>query len=149
MTEIFFHFEEVNTFPLPEDTIQKALKEIADHESHELGAINFILCSDQYLLHINQTYLQHDYFTDVITFDYSDGSIAGDIFISIDRIIDNANRESVQSDNELSRVMIHGALHLMGYGDKTNEQKIEMRQKENAYLSLFPKFSVPRGTSSP
>lgn len=99
--------------------------------------INFIACSDSFLLSINNKFLQHDYYTDIITFDYSTDSIASDIYISIDRISENAVMNSVSLQSEMYRVLIHGVLHLVGYQDDTDERKTRMTQKENYYLHLI------------
>lgn len=107
-------------------------------EKASLGEINCVFCSDDYLLQMNQEYLEHDYYTDIITFDYCDGSlISGDLFISIDRVRDNAEQMQLPFLQELSRVIIHGVLHLLGYGDKQPESEKTMRQKEDHYLSLL------------
>jgi len=106
-------------------------------EDLEAGPIVFAWCSDAYLHKMNVEYLGHDTFTDVITFDYGQhGLVSGDIFISIERIGENAQAYGVSFENELHRVMIHGLLHLCGYQDKTPEQKAEMTEKEDYYLSL-------------
>lgn len=101
-----------------------------------IGELNFIFCSDQYLLRINQQYLQHDTYTDIVTFDSSEDEsvIAGDIFISVDRTRENASKFAVSEEDELHRVIIHGVLHLCGYLDKKKEDKALMTQKENEYL---------------
>ena len=106
-------------------------------EEFALGELNYIFCSDEYLLRMNQEYLDHDTYTDVITFDSSEEpkTVAGDIFISIDRIRENASLYQHPVRTELCRVMIHGALHLMGYKDKSKAQKKLMTEKENLYLS--------------
>ncbi len=112
-----------------------------DKEGLETGVINYIFCSDKYLLKINEDYLQHFDFTDVITFDYSaEELISGDIFISIDRIKENAQQFKQKFTDELHRVMIHGVLHLMGYKDKSPSDKSEMTAKEDYYLSLRPEI---------
>jgi rRNA maturation RNase YbeY len=104
------------------------------------GEMNFIFCSDKYLLKINQEYLQHDYYTDIITFDYTQKNlVSGDIYISIDRVKENANTYKVSFQNELLRVIVHGVLHLCGYKDKTKAHARLMREKEDYYLSLWPK----------
>ena len=109
--------------------------------SHQfsLEEINYIFCSDDYLLQINIDYLNHDYYTDIITFDNSEEPkvIESDIFISIERVKENAQEQSTLFEEELNRVMIHGVLHLLGYGDKTKEEKTVMREKEDACLSLL------------
>ncbi len=108
-------------------------------EKKKTGFISFNFCSDTYLLKINQKYLKHDYYTDIITFDLVDGKIiSGDIYVSIDRVKDNATSSGNTFQNELNRVMIHGILHLCGYNDKSKGDKILMRKKEDYYLSLLP-----------
>jgi probable rRNA maturation factor len=112
---------------------------VALSEKHQVSALNYIFCSDEYLLDINKQYLNHNYYTDVITFDNSDDDneeIEGDIFISIDRVKDNALENKSTFARELHRVMVHGLLHLLGYRDKSEEEILEMREKEEAYLSL-------------
>lgn len=105
------------------------------NENSVPGHINFIFTSDKYLLNINKQYLSHNYFTDIITFNDVQGNIInGDIFISLETVKNNSLRFGVSFEEELSRVMIHGILHLMGYDDQTKEQKSEMRKKENEYL---------------
>ncbi len=106
-------------------------------EKHRLRLLNFIFCSDSYLLNINQQYLKHDTYTDIITFDNSDTEqeIAGDIFISLERIRENAKELDVNEKDELHRVMIHGTLHLLGYPDKGKSAKALMTEKEDLYLS--------------
>ncbi len=103
-----------------------------------LGDINFIFCSDEYLLKINKQFLNHDYYTDIITFDYSsDTLLSGDLFISVERVLENSKIYKTVFQEELRRVMIHGILHLMGYKDSTNEESQKMREAENGALSLF------------
>jgi len=106
-------------------------------ENYKLRLLNFIFCSDGYLLDINQKYLNHDTYTDIITFDNSDNQkeIIGDIFISVDRIRENSKELAVNEEDELHRVMIHGTLHLLGYPDKTKSAKALMTVKEDLYLS--------------
>lgn len=110
---------------------------ISDH-AFILENITYIFCSDAYLYNINQSYLNHDTFTDIITFDNSDEEdiVESDIFISIDRVKDNASQFNIFFEEELHRVMLHGVLHLVGYDDKDDTDKEIMRQKENHYLSL-------------
>lgn len=114
------------------------------HEKMYVGSINFIFCSDIYLLQINQQYLNHDNYTDIITFDNSELQleISGDIFISIERVYENSKKFSGSFLSELYRVMIHGILHLIGYKDKSNKDKDAMRRKEDYYLSLLPDFNL-------
>ncbi|MDF9800568.1 putative rRNA maturation factor [Catalinimonas alkaloidigena] len=109
------------------------------NEGYTLENLNYIFCSDAYLLQINILYLQHDYFTDIITFDNSEFSLSldGDIFISIERVDDNSQSEQTTFFHELLRVIIHGALHLMGYDDKDTFSKSTMRKMEDKYLDLY------------
>ncbi|MBQ9185399.1 MAG: rRNA maturation RNase YbeY [Bacteroidales bacterium] len=122
------------------------LKAVASSEIRKLGNINIIFCSDNYILDINQRYLGHDYFTDIITFDYCEGDIlSGDLFISVDTVRENAGFYKADSfDNELQRVMVHGLLHLIGYDDQTPEQQEVMRNKENYYLDFRAKMFSSR-----
>lgn len=110
------------------------IKSVVANENWQLTTINFIFCSDAYLYKMNMEYLQHDTLTDVITFYYSTEAVEGDIFISIDRVKDNAKGLNIDFKDELHRVMIHGTLHLLGYGDKTSDEKKQMTAKENFYL---------------
>lgn len=113
-----------------------SLSNVVKTELKELGDISIIFVSDQYLLEMNQKYLNHDYFTDIITFDYcEDNVISGDLFISVDRVKENADSFNVDELTEIHRVMIHGVLHLCGYKDKTEEEEKYMRLLENKYLN--------------
>jgi rRNA maturation RNase YbeY len=113
------------------------LKMVAGSEMRRIGAVNIIFCSDNYILDVNMRYLQHDYFTDIITFDYCEKDIlSGDLFISIDSVRENALFYGVPFADELDRVMVHGLLHLIGYDDHTEEQIREMRAKEDYYLQM-------------
>jgi len=114
------------------------INRVVDSEGFSVGQIDYIFCTDDYLLKLNKDYLNHDTFTDIITFDYRDGSIiSGDIFISTDRVQDNAKKFDVEFSNELRRVMIHGILHLAGFGDKSKEEKDIMRLKEDEKIKMF------------
>lgn len=113
------------------------LRFVASAEVRKIGDINIIFCSDTYLLDINLKYLGHDYFTDIITFDYCEEDVlSGDLFISIDSVRENALTYKVDFLDELYRVMVHGILHLIGYKDKSEEEQAQMRAKEDYYLSL-------------
>ena len=113
------------------------LKEVAEREGRKIGDINIIFCSDSYLLDVNKKYLGHDYYTDIITFDYCEKNIlSGDLFISVDCVRDNASFYGTEFSNELNRVMVHGVLHLIGYDDHTDEDIAVMRSKENTYLEI-------------
>lgn len=114
------------------------LSRVAESEGYSLSALTYIFCNDQYLLGLNQTYLSHDTLTDIITFDYVEGtSVSGDIFISVDRLIENAAIFKVSFEEERLRVMAHGLLHLMGYKDKTPEDQLVMSNKENEKIKMF------------
>jgi len=113
------------------------LKLVAESEIRRIGNINIIFCSDNYILDINQQYLQHDYFTDIITFDYCEGDkLSGDLFISIDSVRENSIEYGTEFIDELNRVIVHGVLHLIGYDDHSEKDIAMMRKKENYYLSL-------------
>ncbi|HOE94156.1 MAG TPA: rRNA maturation RNase YbeY [Candidatus Cryptobacteroides sp.] len=113
------------------------LRFVASSEVRKTGDVNIIFCSDTYLLDINLKYLGHDYFTDIITFDYCEGDVlSGDLFISIDSVRENALTYKVDFLDELYRVMVHGILHLIGYKDESEEEQAQMRAKEDYYLSL-------------
>ena len=113
-----------------------SLSNVVKTELKELGDISIIFVSDSYLLEMNQKYLNHDYFTDIITFDYCEHNIiSGDLFISVDRVKENADSFNVDELTEIHRVMIHGVLHLCGYKDKTEEEEKNMRLLENKYLN--------------
>ena len=113
------------------------LKMVAGSEIRKIGDINVIFCSDNYILDVNMKYLQHDYFTDIITFDYCEGKVlSGDLFISVDSVRENSIEFGTDFEEELHRVIVHGVLHLIGYDDHTEEEKKVMRQKENYYLQM-------------
>lgn len=114
------------------------IKNVVKQEGASTEEINYIFCSDAYLLAINEGYLKHDSLTDIITFNYSENPslVEGEIYISIDRVKENAAKFHALFEDELSRVMIHGVLHLLGYNDKTHAEKTRMRKKEEACLSL-------------
>ncbi len=136
--EILFFTEDIVLPEVDFDKLNFWINQIIQEEGEEGGDINFIFCSDKYLLDINQKYLNHDYFTDVITFDYSDGDlISGDVFISYDRIVDNAKSFKIEVEEEFRRICVHGVLHLLKYNDKLRDEKIEMTSKENFYLNKY------------
>lgn len=138
---IFFFWE--TYFKLDyEKLLNSWINSIFKHENGILGEINFIYCNDKYLLMINKKYLNHNFYTDVITFNYvRDTKISGDIFISIDRVKENALKWGISFENELYRIMIHGVLHLLSYNDKFHIENFFMQEKENFYLDLlFFKF---------
>lgn len=133
-TELFF--EDIQPLKLKKRHISKFIKGIIENELKEAGEISIIFCSDKYLLEINKEYLQHNYFTDIITFNYVEGNIiSGDLFISWERVKENAVDYGATFIIELYRVIFHGVLHLVGYNDKTEVEKKIMREKEDFYLS--------------
>ncbi|UII33923.1 rRNA maturation RNase YbeY [Fulvivirga ulvae] len=140
MQVVNFFKEDIDFKLINEDYISNWIKTIIEKEGFGLQELNFIFCSDEYLYQMNIDYLNHDTYTDIITFDNSeeDEQIEGDIFISIDRVRDNANSIKSPFEDELARVIIHGVLHLMGHKDKTPEEERGMREKEEACLSLRP-----------
>ncbi|MDO5320912.1 MAG: rRNA maturation RNase YbeY [Bacteroidia bacterium] len=117
------------------------LKFVAGSELKTLGNVNIIFCSDNYILDVNMQYLQHDYFTDIITFDYCEGQVlSGDLFISVDSVRENAAFYGTEFKDELNRVMVHGLLHLIGYDDHSEDDIKVMRSKEDYYLSFRNNF---------
>ncbi len=138
MSSIRF-FSEKTSFKLPHPIkTSKWIKQVIENHKYRLVELNYIFCSDDFLLEMNQSFLNHNTLTDIITFDYSKQrkTISGEIYISIDRVRENAKNFEVDFDQELHRVIIHGVLHLLGGKDKTKEQKSAMRKKEEACLSL-------------
>jgi len=135
---IHFNFVDVDECPLKRRNIKNWINNTVVNENKLVGEIQYIFCSDNYLLKINKKFLDHDYYTDIVTFDYDEKNIiSGDIYISIDRVKENAKIFEVDFNNELLRVIIHGILHLIGYNDKSDIEKNIMRNKENYYLSIF------------
>ncbi|MEX1240384.1 MAG: rRNA maturation RNase YbeY [Cyclobacteriaceae bacterium] len=138
MADVEF-FNQDTTFKLPRPRKTKQwIRDVVSGEKKQLAHLNYIFCTDEYLLSINRQYLKHETLTDIITFDNSEegGVIEGDIFISIERVRANASGLKTDFDEELHRVLIHGVLHLSGYSDKSTRDKSRMRKKEDAYLSL-------------
>ena len=120
------------------ETFENWISRVIASESKELGEISYIFCDDEYLHKINVAYLNHDDLTDIISFDYSEGKILqGDIFISIERVKDNAHDFNVSFEEELKRVMIHGVLHYCGYKDKSEADEKIMRSKEDEKVTMF------------
>ncbi|GAL78646.1 metal-dependent hydrolase YbeY [Algibacter lectus] len=121
-----------------EEIVSKWIIDAISNEGFKLEEINYVFCDDEYLHKLNVEFLDHDTLTDVISFDYSVGKIVqGDIFISVERVIDNAKDFQVEFDSELKRVMVHGVLHYCGYKDKTESDASLMREKEEYYLNLI------------
>ena len=131
-------FNYLNDFNLEnESELRSWIQFVLDEEDRELGEVSYIFCDDEYLCDMNVKYLKHNTLTDIISFDYSLGKVvSGDIYISIERVKENAGDREVDFEDELHRVMIHGILHYIGYRDKTELETREMRSKEDYYLSL-------------
>jgi rRNA maturation RNase YbeY len=135
VSKIEIFYEDIPSLSLQKKIIKKLVKSLIINEKYELGEISFIFCSDNYLLEVNKQYLNHDYYTDIITFDYVENNIiSGDLFISVDRVKENADIFKTEFKTELFRVIFHGVLHLTGYNDKTEDERKIMREKENYYL---------------
>lgn len=135
---ICFYNEDVTYRLLYKEKIRLWLLSVVEQEKQQAGDISFIFCSDEYLLDINRQYLSADYLTDVITFDFTeDKHISGDIFISTDRVKENAKQYKQKYFHEMLRVILHGVLHLLGYKDKTEKEIKLMREKEDYYLQKF------------
>ena len=139
---IYFYNEDVKLPDLNFDFIKKILKSEIRRSKAKLGEINYIFCSDEYLLDMNIRFLEHEFYTDVITFDYSlDSVIAGDVYISTDRVINNSATFGQTIPNELVRVISHGLLHLLKYNDKEEEEIVLMRSSENRLIKKYMEFS--------
>jgi rRNA maturation RNase YbeY len=133
-----FYTEDVSSPKFRRRDIAVWVREVILLEGKVCGVIAFVFCSDSYLLEVNQKFLNHDYFTDIITFDYVENDvISGDIFISTERVLENSVAYGVSFEDELLRVMIHGVLHLIGYKDKAARDKEKMTEKENFYLDVY------------
>jgi len=139
--EEMIEFNSQNAFKLPDESAYiNWLSAVAKNENREVQDLGYVFCSDNFLLDLNQRYLEHDTLTDIITFDYcTDEFLAGEIYISTDRVRDNASQFDVDFITELRRIMVHGLLHLCGYGDKDEAEKKLMREKESYYISEFSK----------
>ena len=135
---IFFHTEDISFALDSEKKTSTWLVNIINRHNKKLGELNYIFCSDDYLLKMNQEHLNHDYFTDIITFDYCHNDvISGDLFISVDRTKENAKTFGKTESNEVNRVIAHGLLHLLGFSDKTAEDIVEMRSMEEEALNMW------------
>jgi probable rRNA maturation factor len=145
--DLYFHFEDISEFSLP-TRIHDWIKGVILNEKFVLSEINVVFSSDRYLITLNKKHLAHDYYTDIVTFDYrtEPQEIRGDLFISKERVIENAAIFNVSINHELLRVVVHGLLHLFGYSDKSEKDKELMRSMEDFYLSLYTKEYVSRGT---
>ncbi|MEZ7494606.1 rRNA maturation RNase YbeY [Leeuwenhoekiella aequorea] len=132
-------FDSQNDFSLDlVDQTENWIKATALKESYGIEMLGYVFCSDEYLLEINEQFLKHDTYTDIVTFDYTEGKLLnGEMYISTDRVAENADKFGVAFNTELRRVMIHGLLHMCGYGDKTDDEISLMRNKEDYYLNLW------------
>lgn len=140
MTDKIHFFYLKHCYSLRDRTRLKSfLPTIFKAEGRDLNSLTYIFCSDKYLLEVNKTYLKHDYYTDIISFNLSGEtkSVDGEIYISVDRVVENARKIGVSIKTEIHRVIFHGALHLCGYSDKTKYEKIGMRNKEEEYLDKY------------
>jgi len=144
MNSISFHNESVNNKTPSKRLLKAWIKEFVANHGKKVGELAFVFCSDEKILEVNQNFLQHDYYTDIITFDYSEGGvISGDVFISVERVLENAASHQVDYTTELLRVISHGVLHLIGFQDKEEEKKVEMTRNEDLCMSLFfTKFAL-------
>ncbi|GIV28114.1 MAG: endoribonuclease YbeY [Bacteroidia bacterium] len=141
MNKISFSNSDIKFTLKNKKNISAWIIETIEKEKKICGQIAYVFCSDDFLLDLNQRFLNHNTYTDIITFDYSEGkTLNGEMYISIDRVKENAQKFEVDFEKELLRVIIHGALHLAGYKDKTNEQKEKMRKKEDAALMSYLKM---------
>jgi probable rRNA maturation factor len=138
---IDFIYDEERFNVLNENKIKRWIQDVCSHESKKVGEINYRIVSDETILLTNQQFLNHDFYTDIITFDYSLVNIInGDIFISFDTVQSNSQKFGISFQNELHRVVIHGIIHLCGYNDGSETEKTVMRDKENYYLSYLEKL---------
>lgn len=146
MSKINFHIHDVKITLLKRQFLKKFLTDLFRQENKQLGEIDYVFCSDAYLLALNQQFLKHNYYTDILTFNLAqlDEPVIGEIYISIDRIKDNVEALSLDLNEELHRVIFHGALHLCGFLDKKASDREKMTKKEDFYLSLYAEVS--RGT---
>ncbi len=138
MKNILFYSENVNYILPHKNKIRNLLKILATEEGKNIGQLSYIFCSDDFLLEINKQYLHADYLTDVITFDYCEKNVvAGDIFISVERVKENSMLYQQYFFDEMLRVVVHGLLHLCGYKDKQEQEQQQMREKENYYIEKY------------
>lgn len=139
MAKIHFFSEEIDFVIKQKGLIRQWIADAAKAEGFRIGELSFIFCNDEYLLNVNQQFLNHDTYTDIVTFDHSEEEdrLAGDIFISIDRVRENAITYKISESEELHRVIIHGVLHLCGYLDKKPADKKLMTKMENHYLDIL------------
>ncbi len=140
--EILYDFIDVEIPDFNPEFFSLWLADVVSENKKEISELSFIFCTDEYLLDMNRTHLNHDYYTDIITFNYNEGvSLGGDLFISYDRVADNAQELNVSVYDELCRVMVHGVLHLIGFDDKSDADRVVMRKKEDEYLEKRNSFT--------
>lgn len=146
MAKVFFNYADRKLYIKNKTWIKQFVEEIFTVEKKKIDRIDYVFCSDSYLLEINRGFLSHNYYTDIITFDLSEiaNGIKGEIYISIDRVKENAKRLTVTFEEELLRIIFHGALHLCGYKDRTKSDKQTMRAREDYYLKRFKTFHKTR-----
>ena len=138
MNSISFYNDGVRAKTPSKRLLKAWIKEFVSNHGKKVGELAFVFCSDDKILEVNQSFLQHDYYTDIITFDYCEGEIiSGDIFISVERVLENATLHQVNYTTELLRVLSHGVLHLIGFQDKEEKNKVEMTRNEDLCMSLF------------
>ncbi len=133
---IQFFAEDIDFPEIKVEEYQNWLVRVATNYDVELEQLTYVFCSDEYLLEINKEHLNHDYYTDIITFPLQQSPLVSDLFISLDRVSDNAKQLNIDFELELRRVMVHGLLHLVGFDDKTEENKLEMREEEDFWISF-------------
>ncbi|WP_282036235.1 rRNA maturation RNase YbeY [Saccharicrinis aurantiacus] len=139
---INFYFEDIDEITLSNSVLSSWISKVIDTNDKSIGDISYIFCSDKYILQVNKDYLNHDYYTDIITFNYNEGSIiSGDLFISLDTVKSNSQLFNTPFTKELNRVIIHGILHLIGYDDQSDEDQLEMTKQENLSLELLKTIS--------
>jgi len=135
---VYFHNEGVSLVFKNKRAVSSWLSTVIKSFKKEVGTLNFIFCTDEYLLTINKSYLNHNHYTDIITFDYcEENKVSGDLFISIERVKEYSLKNNIEFNNEIHRVIVHGVLHLCGLNDKTEREKEKMREQENKFLALF------------
>ncbi|MGF7230659.1 rRNA maturation RNase YbeY [Arachidicoccus sp.] len=138
MDKVFFHYIDQTVHLLNKKEVKKFIELLFKLEKKSLNRIDYIFCSDEYLLEINKQHLQHDYYTDIITFELSkNNQTEAEVYISVERVKDNSITMSTSFKSEMLRVLFHGALHLCGYKDKTKAEAEQMRKKENQYLAMY------------
>ena len=135
---VYFHNEGVSLIFKNKKAVSSWLSSVIKSFKKDVGTLNFIFCTDEYLLTINKSYLSHNHYTDIITFDYcEENKVSGDLFISIERVQEYSLKNNIEFNNEIHRVIVHGVLHLCGLNDKTEREKEKMRAQENKFLALF------------